>query len=1170
MKCHPLTFFHVYSSIQKHLLHLLILLMKTMKKNYLFYTFLSVCCLFFSALNTQAQNQFFSNFTTQPPPSTAVVPDYSYLPGTPLVVGSNNFATRTFFYNHLFANGNPTYPRFYCTNDLPFGYDYWKLTNPGYWGTYANQKFDLTFYNYTSQGPQASTGIDLAQAQSTSTDYYYTLRVRLNGINDTEGIIFKTFGEPSYFYDIAHTPATTSVPVNTPVTVTFERSVVNGHNYYVKYSNDNWLTYNLAPVTFTSSVFGSAVIPGFATPQVQVSYFPISSNINLTTIPVGDDINLYTLTDGYAPTQFYSVTGNGASFTNVTFKVDMSNQVVDPSGVYLAGSFNNWNLNQNPLTPVGNNIYETTIPVNSNTTITYKFLNGSNYETVSGACTMDDGFGNTNRFFNVPSTNTATINTACFESCNGCIAGAISNVTFRVNMSNETVSPDGVFLCGTFNGFTIGLDPMVNVGANIWEKTITVAQGAVIDYKFVNGANWESVPSTCGTPDIVGIINRNYTVPNNSNSTVGTFCFNECTNCSAQANTLVKFSVNLATQTVSPDGVFLAGTFNGFSPIANPMINVGGGLFELILPLPQNTAYTYKFVNGSNFENVPFACGQDDGGGIFNRTVTTTNNATLNLNTVCFNECNNCTSSNITFTVDMANVTVSPQGVFLAGSFNSFSTTQNPMTNVGNNIYATTITLLANTQVIYKFVNGTNFELVTADCGIMGSQTVYDRVLQVPPQSTTLPAPCFDLCFACTPSFTFSNVTLRVDMSNQTVSPGGVFVAGNFNNWNTTLNPMTNIGNNIYETTITVPSGSDISYKFLNGANYEIVNGACTVSDGMGNFNRTYTSPISGNTTLNTVCYETCAACLGTNFCDVTLSVDMGLQTIAPTGVFVLGSFNGFTNGVDALINTNGTIWEKTISVAQGTNITYRFANGNNVEVVPSSCGTLDNNNNYNRSYSVPNTNNALVNTVCFQECGNCNIANITFTVDMSNVVVDPAGVFIAGSFNGFSTTQNPLVLLGNNIYAVSIPLQANTQVIYKFINGSTYELVTADCGVLGSASVYDRVLQVPAQNTMLNAPCFNSCFACTTVGNKTTDSNNLLIAPNPADQFLYVSFQNKSVNIYQYSILNNVGQIIKKGSLTSNQLEVIDIHEIPAGIYFLQINANNNIQFKKFVVVSK
>jgi hypothetical protein len=1139
-----------------------------MKKNYLTFVVFSLLINALLQNNTIAQNQFFSNFTTVPPPATAVVPDYSYLPGTPLVVGTNNFASRTFFYNHLFANGNPTYPRFYCTNDLAFGYDYWKLTNPGYWGTYANQKFDLSFYYYNSEGPQATTGIDLAQAQSTTTDYYYTLRVKLNGNTNTEGIIFKTVGEPSYFYNVARTPATPSVPINTPVTVTFERSIVNGHNYYLKYSNDNWLTYNLAPVTFTSGVFGSATIPGFTTPQAQVSYFPISSNINLTNLPVGADINLYTLTDGYSPTHFYSVAGNGANFTNVTFKVDMGNQVVDPAGVYLAGSFNSWNISQNPMTPIGNNIYETTIPISSNTTITYKFLNGNNYETVNGACTMDDGFGNTNRFFNVPQTNTATINTVCFESCNSCVAGATSNVTFRVNMANEIISPDGVFLCGSFNGFNLGLDPMLNVGGNIWEKTITLAQGAVIDYKFVNGSNWENVPSTCGTPDFIGIMNRNYTVPNTSNATIATVCFNECSNCSSQSNTLVKFSVNMSSQTISPNGVFLAGTFNAFSPTANPMINAGGGIYELVLPLPQNSSFTYKFVNGNNFENVPTACGQDDGGGIFNRTLNTSNNSSLILNTVCFGECNNCNTSNITFTVDMSNETVSPQGVFLAGSFNSFSTTQNPMTNVGNNIYATTINLQANTQVIYKFVNGNTFELVTADCGIMGSQTVYDRVLQVPSQSTTLPAPCFNLCFACTPSFTFSNVTFRVDMSNQTISPNGVFLAGNFNNWNTTLNPMTNIGNNIYETTISVPSGSDVYYKFLNGPNYEIVNGTCVVSDGMGNFNRVYTAPLSGNITVSTVCFETCAACVGTNLCDVTLSVDMGLETIDPTGVFVVGSFNTFTNGTDALINTNGTIWKKTISVVQGTNISYRFANGLSWENVPSNCGTLGGNGAYNRTYSVPNSNNASVNTVCFEGCANCNISYITFTVDMSNVIVDAAGVYIAGSFNGFSITQNPLTPIGNNIYAATIPLQANTQVIYKFLNGTTYELVTADCGILGSASVYDRVLQVPAQNTTLNAPCFNSCFACTTVDISNNTNNTFNIYPNPVNNYLHVSFlNNNNAANCQYAILNSLGKTIKKGSLNSRELNVIDMHETAPGIYFMQLNINGESHFQKIVV---
>jgi hypothetical protein len=515
----------------------------------------------------------------------------------------------------------------------------------------------------------------------------------------------------------------------------------------------------------------------------------------------------------------------------------------------------------------------------------------------------------------------------------------------------------------------------------------------------------------------------------------------------------------------------------------------------------------------------------------------------------------------------MANVTVSSQGVFLAGSFNSFSTTQNPMTNVGNNIYATTITLPSNTQVIYKFVNGSNFELVTADCGILGSQTVYDRVLQVPPQNTTLPAPCFDLCFPCTPNFTFSSITFRVDMSNTTVSPNGVFIAGNFNNWNTTLNPMTNIGNNIFEVTISVPSGSDVYYKFLNGPNYEIINGTCPVSDGMGNFNRVLTAPVSGNLIVSTVCFETCTTCVGSNLCNLTISVDMGLQSIDASGIFVVGSFNGFTNGVDALINTSGTIWEKTISIVQGTNISYRFANGNNWEIVPSNCGTIGNNGSYNRTFSVPNSSSSSVNTVCFQECGNCNISNITFNVDMSNVVVDPSGVFIAGSFNGFSTTQNQLVSVGNNIYATNISLQANTQITYKFLNGSTYELISADCGIMGSASVYDRVLQVPAQNTSLNAPCFNSCFACITVDLKNISNNEFLIAPNPAYEKLYLTTTDESINVIPFWIHNFTGQLIKQGTLSKSKTNTIEIDDLSPGIYFIKLNNNGVSKFKKFVI---
>ncbi|HNO09713.1 MAG TPA: hypothetical protein PKI67_02195 [bacterium] len=596
-----------------------------MNKNFPQVSTLISIILIFNNICSKGQNLFFTNFTTLPPPSTAVVPDYSYLPGSPLVVGQNNFAQRVFYYNHLYPNGNPAYPRIYCTHDLQFGYDYWTSLNPGYWGEYPNQQFELGYHGYNTQGPQTNTGIYLAGALSNSSSCYYTLRVRLNGLNNTEGIIFKTPDEPISFYAVSRTPSTNSVPANTPVTINFERSAVSAGYYYVKYSNDNWLTYNLAPVTFTSGIYGSATIPGYSSTQSQVSYIPIFSPVNLTSLPSGDDINLYTLSSFYSPTNFYSVSGSSINYTNVTFRVNMSGQTVASNGVYVAGSFNNWNSNQYLMTAIGNNEYEATIPIISGSNITYKFVNGTSHEIISGSCTVDDGFGNANRFYVVPQTNSASLNSVCFESCNNCNLSSSCNVTFSVNMSNETVSMNGIFLCGTFNGFTIGIDPMINVGGNIWEKTITLPQGMLVQYKFVNGTNWENLNSVCASPDINGNLNREYTIPANIAAALNTVCFNECINCTSQTTTLVKFSVNMNSQTISPSGVFLAGTFNGFSPTANPMMNVGGGLYELIMPLNQNTSFAYKFVNGNQFENVPASCGQDDGGGIYNRIVTTTN-----------------------------------------------------------------------------------------------------------------------------------------------------------------------------------------------------------------------------------------------------------------------------------------------------------------------------------------------------------------------------------------------------------------------------------------------------------------------------------------------------------------------------------------------------------------
>ena len=76
---------------------------------------------------------------------------------------------------------------------------------------------------------------------------------------------------------------------------------------------------------------------------------------------------------------------------------------------------------------------------------------------------------------------------------------------------------------------------------------------------------------------------------------------------------------------------------------------------------------------------------------------------TNDLGTNCFSSCEPCENQSVfvTFTVDMSGEVVADEGVFIMASFNAYNFSQNPMTDMGNGIYQTTITLIANEEYIY-------------------------------------------------------------------------------------------------------------------------------------------------------------------------------------------------------------------------------------------------------------------------------------------------------------------------------------------------------------------------------------------------------------------------------------------------------------------------------------
>jgi hypothetical protein len=86
----------------------------------------------------------------------------------------------------------------------------------------------------------------------------------------------------------------------------------------------------------------------------------------------------------------------------------------------------------------------------------------------------------------------------------------------------------------------------------------------------------------------------------------------------------------------------------------------------------------------------------------------------------------------------------------------------------------------------------------------------------------------------------------------------------------------------------------------------------------------------------------------------------------------------------------------------------------------------------------------------------------------------------------------------------------------------------------------------------------------CNLSSNSTTkESNSLLISPNPAKDFLYLTFSENSTN-FEIEIINNLGQTIYKAS-NQNKL---DINQFQKGMYIVKVtNEQKNVVIKKIIV---
>lgn len=444
-----------------------------------------------------------------------------------------------------------------------------------------------------------------------------------------------------------------------------------------------------------------------------------------------------------------------AQTVNVTFRVDMQEQVTSPLGVHIAGSFQGWNPSATPMVNTFADIWEYTTQLTAGTTIEYKFINGDAWgqdESVYGPC----GAGNGNRILTIPANDTV-MPSVCFGECVPCVLPTV-NVTFQVDMSNETISPSGVFIGGSFQSPPWSNQQMTDIGNNIYSITVAMEVGTFHEYKFINGSSYETVPPQCGYG---GYNNRYLTVPS-SDTTLPAVCFGSCDPCQSVTDIQVTFRVDMSDQVVSPEGVHIAGGFQGWDPGATLMTDAGNGIWEYTATLQSGSYHEYKFVNGITWddaENVPWFCNSNG-----NRYITVPESNVV-LDAVCFGSCLVCNPPpvDVTFQVDMSLELISPDGVHLAGTFQGWDE-QNliPMTDIGNNIYEATVTLGEGEFHEYKFLNGNSFlnaEIVPGECANFSG----NREFFVPAAATTLDLVCFEQCGACVPTDYTLNITAMLE-----------------------------------------------------------------------------------------------------------------------------------------------------------------------------------------------------------------------------------------------------------------------------------------------------------------------------------------------------------------------------------------------------------------------
>lgn len=789
----------------------------------------------------------------------------------------------------------------------------------------------------------------------------------------------------------------------------------------------------------------------------------------------------------------------------VGFQVDMSGYTGSFTMVNLNGSFNGWCGECIPMSDAdGDGVYDVTVDL-AEGMIEYKFTvdgwtNQENFVEGTECTTTIDGY--TNRTYDVAGD--ATLDVVCWNACGECQGNV--DVMFNVDMALASSATEVYLAGGTLFGWP-GDNPMSDDdGDGIWTITMSLPLGATSNYTFLTCQDWGCKEDLNGQEcaDPANFNDRTMTVP--SAPATLDHCFADC-DCSGPPSVFHDLTLNVNTQNieVGPNGMYAGGGVLGDAQAVALSDLDGDGIWSATISLAEGITGNYVFLNSPNdggdwnAKEVLAGLECSDPSNFDDRILPPLTEDTVI--STCFGQCStdgSCEAAaatyEVTFRVNMASYAGTYGSVNLNGSFNGWCGSCAVMTDDNaDGVYELAVELATDT-IEYKFtVDGWNDQETFAE-GTSCTSTIdgYTNRSLIVAGDVVLDAVCWNSCDVdCEAASTDEySVTFRVDMSQETTNPIGMFIAGSFQGWAEGATAMSDEdGDDIWEYTATFVEGETLEYKYINGPNWgldEAIPAECA-----SNTNRVHTVG-SADAILDAVCFGSCAAC-AIEGAGVTFNVDVSCAP-AFDNLFVTGPWCGWcaNDEYNTMTDDDGDgIYSVTITDLTDT-VEYKYAingfadqeNLVNDMVDGASCAPITDFSGYaNRTVVVGSETNDYYGT-CDGTCNDEVAAvggTVLFQVDMSEYAGTYNQVNLNGSFNGWCgscavmTDEN-----ADGIYELAVELAADT-IEYKFtVDGwSAQEEFAEGTACTSTIDGYTNRNYIVTGDATLDVVCWNSCSAC-------------------------------------------------------------------------------------------